>query len=422
MVGLGIKMWCVILLAQPLLSHASKTFPLEIVNRPSPLNDRRPFRDRTTMIILHTTESGGDSVDGSLDKLRRYGEANYMVHQNGTVYKIVDDRKIAAHAGVSMWNKVTAVDRFSVGIEVAGFHHTPPSANQIMALKELVRQLQIKYNVPDHMVLSHSAVAFGYPNRWHSKKHRGRKRCGMAMGTKDVRELLGLSVRPRRDPDVVARRLVVADRDLHNVLYGSDPTSVLRSQLALNGPASNVIAADRSAWSIAGDKFDDESTSYKFPNGDIQTGNRIEDWDKLPAGTVVTLNVNRPSAANADFDEQKQEDPDFKIISNKNRTAYSIAREDYRKPSTIYFLNDGRVLPGSRMRSVDFASLDLGTKILMGYVYGGHISSARSMFSVAGRKWSDPSTLYRTPDGAFSNGDDIDPSRIPAGTLILFLK
>lgn len=191
---------------------------VEVSNRyRSPRNPERKIRKSTELIVLHTTEAPARS---SLNKLRDMGEAHFCVTEEGTVYRIVDRDRTAYHAGRSMWNGKEDVDNFSIGIECVGYHDKAMPAIQIAAIRSLVKELQSMYGLSDERVVCHSHVAYGPPNKWHKKKHRGRKRCGMLFAMPSVRALLGLRARPARDQDVRARRLVVGDEYLEKVLYG----------------------------------------------------------------------------------------------------------------------------------------------------------------------------------------------------------
>ncbi|MBM3306700.1 MAG: hypothetical protein FJY79_12305, partial [Candidatus Aminicenantes bacterium] len=74
----GLARWfstTVLALAAVLLTAASaaEANSLRISDRLSPLNAKRPVRPQTRYIVLHTTEGG---TEGSLRKVRRYGEAH----------------------------------------------------------------------------------------------------------------------------------------------------------------------------------------------------------------------------------------------------------------------------------------------------------------------------------------------------------
>lgn len=183
----------------------------------SPRNPERKIRRSTELIVLHTTEAPARS---SLNKLSDRGEAHFCVTEEGQVYSIVDRDREAFHAGRSMWNGREDVDKFSIGIECVGYHNKPMPKVQLAAIRDLVKELKSMYRIPDERVVCHSHVAYGAPNKWQKRKHRGRKRCGMLFAMPSVRRVLALRSRPAFDPDTRARRLTVGDDFLNNVLYG----------------------------------------------------------------------------------------------------------------------------------------------------------------------------------------------------------
>ena len=185
----------------------------------SPRNAERKIRAATDLIVLHTAEAPAES---SLKKLSERGEVHYCVTEDGTVYSIVDRDREAFHAGQSMWNGKEDVDKFSIGIACVGYNDKGMGAVQLKATRDLVKELQRMYKIPDDCVVSHSHVAYGAPNKWHEKNHRGRTHCGMIFATPTVRAQLSLSKRPTVDPDVMEHRLVVGDDYLQSVLYGTN--------------------------------------------------------------------------------------------------------------------------------------------------------------------------------------------------------
>ena len=185
--------------------------------RNSPRNRERAFRKETLYIILHTTEGPTGS---SLNKLSANGECHYLVDTSGKIWRIVDVRREAYHCGLSMWKGRTNLDSCSIGIEVTGYHNRPLTAHQYTALRELLKQLRFRYKIAPQNVLTHSMVAYGEPNRWQKRRHRGRKRCGMLYAQNNIRAKLGLTAKYGADPDVRAGRLRVGDDYLERVLYG----------------------------------------------------------------------------------------------------------------------------------------------------------------------------------------------------------
>ena len=106
-------------------------------------------------------------------------------------------------------------------------------------------------------------------------------------------------------------------------------------------------------------------------------------------------------------------------------SARDIAGESFASETTIYFLPSGMVRTGhdlQRRRSTRplLQELPAGTRVLVGYVYGGHVKKNRLPSRIAGRKWNYPSTFYRLPDGSILSGEEIDDAQIPPNTLVLF--
>lgn len=379
---------------------------LNIESRYSPLNRKRAPRKSTDYIILHTTEGG---AKGSLAKLRRYGEAHYMVDTKGKVTRIISRDRIAYHCGRSMWDGRTSLDNHSIGIEIVGFHDKPMTRAQVSAVRELLRQLQAIYNVPDSRVLPHSMVAYGRPNRWHPHSHRGRKRCAMLLGRDDVRRSLGLTSKPRFDPDVRSGRLKVADPYLENMLFTVIPNS---SAVNSSRAGSNVIARGRSAWDIARENYNSATTQYLFPDGSSKRGDRITDWNRIPPGTKVIMDEKRTEPTSAL--ERVQ------VIGKDGVSASEIAGAALAKDTTIYFLKNGSVRQGSDLTAAQLLALPEGTGMLVGYVHGGSIRSNRRAFDICGPRWNLPTTFYRLPDGDIRNGSEMDERGIPNGTMVFF--
>jgi N-acetyl-anhydromuramyl-L-alanine amidase AmpD len=316
----------------------------------SVFNTKRSERSATYYLILHTTEVGDES---SLASVKRSGTCNYLVSTDGVIHRVISDNKVAKHAGRSMWNNHSNLSEYTIGIEIVGKHNLPITEKQIVAIKQLIDMLQVKYKLSDEKVLTHSMVAYGAPNKWHNFKHRGRKRCGMQFATSEVRQKLGLSNVFTKDPDVVAKRLKNADPYLAKVIYGG--TYV---------PSKEEIA---------------------------KVEEKTEDDEKFEG---------------------------FQEVSAKG--VYVIAGEEYDDATTIYFLPDGRIRTGKEIPQQELKTLPKGTKVLVGYVYGGKISLDRTAYSVVGKRWNSTSTFYRFPDGTIKNGDNVEEDKFCEGIIILF--
>jgi N-acetylmuramoyl-L-alanine amidase len=395
---------------------------LQIGNRLSPLNTKRPLRPHTRYIVLHTTEG---EEEGSLNKLVRFGEAHYFVSRSGKVSRIIDKSKIARHAGRSMWEGRNTIDNYAIGIEVSGYHNKDITDAQYEALRELLGQLKKQYDISDKNILTHSMVAYGRPNRFHDDNHRGRKRCGMIFARPEVRARLGLESGPKHDLDVEAGRLKVGDRELFSYLFEGRGEPILVAAIARPAPPivesleappeSPLIALNRTAWQIARERYNHPSTIYVFPDGKRFEGDKIQDWARIPNGTRVLL------------DETEDEQPfeGFLEIGKDGDTPTALAGKASTSKTTIYFFPDGLIRTGADLRKHRSVRAFLhnapkGTRLLVGYVYGGHVKTRRPPSSIAGEKWNYPSTYYRYPDGRILSGDDITSKSVPGGTLVFY--
>ncbi|MDD5704916.1 MAG: N-acetylmuramoyl-L-alanine amidase [Kiritimatiellae bacterium] len=372
----------------------------------SPRNRERPARGSTRFIILHTTEGRSR---GAGAKLSRRGEAHYMIDEVGRIYRIIDQRRVAYHCGRSMWNGRTSLDNCSIGIEMAGYHNRDLTAAQYRALKDLLTEIQAIYGVPDERVLCHSMVAYGAPNQWQRRSHRGRKRCGMRFAMTSVRARLGLTAKPARDPDVTAKRLVVADPYLHRVLYSGSATEQAQAAAKYLAKETNVIGPGRSAWDIARDEYNSADTVYVLPDGTRKNGTEIVNWRAIPRGTKVLL-----SEGDANPPEQ------VRTLGTTGATPASVAGDESLSATTIYVLPDGRCLRGNTLTAEIIAAMPTGTRVLVGYKMDGPITSRRRAFDICGPCWQEADTFYLFPGGTLMSGNTVDAGRIPRGTMVLF--
>jgi len=387
---------------------AQTVLALQFRDHYSPWNKERGPRRQTRYIILHTTE--GPSK-GSLEQLHRYGEANFMVDTDGVVYRLIDQRKLAMHAGRSMWDGLTNLDDHSIGIEVVGYHNRDITEAQVRALRELLDLLKGVFRIPDQNIIPHSMVAYGAPNRWHKRSHRGRKRCGMLFAKRSLRERLGLKRQPLFDPDVKAGRLVNADPYLAAVLFGSVQVQA-KAEEHFSGDDSMVIARGRSAWDIARDRYRSADTLYRFPDGTTLRGDQVKNWKTVPPGTRVVLSSM----------QRENESEGVLTVGPESGTVADLAGDEALLATTIYFLADGRVRQGSEMTRAQVEALPPGTRMLVGYLHGGYVTAKRSPFDICGAKWNSPSTFYRFSDGRVVSGEQVRSGSIPPMTMVFFQR
>lgn len=190
-IGLLLTIALLFLQALPVHARYSKTarraFQKAIIDKQRQLHPRfkKITRTETKYIIVHTSEAGLKTTlklvsKGKLlrgHRLTYGGHANYVIARDGRTYRILDKKYEADHAGLSMWNGETDISKISIGIELVGYHYTRITDKQYRSIGILIDILHEVYHLDDSAVLTHSQVAYGKPNRWFKKKHRGRKRC-----------------------------------------------------------------------------------------------------------------------------------------------------------------------------------------------------------------------------------------------------
>ena len=383
-------------------------FQRSIVDFRSRLNPnfKKIKRKTTKYIIVHTSELGLNATLRVVSRGKHLhnglrtdgGHTHYVIARNGRTYRILDKAYVADHAGISMWGGETDISKVSIGIELVGYHYTPITDDQYRAVGILIDILQDVYDLDDKDVLTHSQVAYGPPNRWHRKSHRGRKRCAKNF----IRAKAGIGPTWANDPDVLAGRLV-ADSQLSEIFYGG------REFFADEG---NMITASNTAWSIAGEDFDSETTVYKLPNGQIYRGDQISDrigWNRIPPKTIVLLNQENSS-------DLIESEGLIKTISD-GLTAWSLVGKEYNYETTIYFLPSGQIKSGSTIS--DWDDLPARTRLIIGYRGPYRIHKNRTAYRIAGFKYKDQKTIYYLPPRKLLGGHQIkDFNQLPAGTLI----
>jgi len=332
---------------------------LDVSNRyRSPRNAERRVRKTTELIVLHTTEAPARS---SLNKLCERGEAHYCVTEAGTVYRIVDRDRVAFHAGRSMWNGKEDVDEFSIGIECVGYHDKAMGILQIRAIRDLVKELQKMYRIPDERVVCHSHVAYGAPNKWQKKNHRGRKRCGMLFAMPSVRAQLNLARRPAGDADVRAKRLVVGDDYLRRVLYGNVDTMKASYPKTSATPSGQEAGGGIFAWLRGGAKSPEKSKAQISAKDPPPPKPRLVPAPPPPKPVAAHPPTGVPKAPPKSISELKARGYTLKGSVTKSVTASKIAGGRWNSKDTYYTIRN-KVIPGSE---IDPAHIEVGMGVWM---------------------------------------------------------
>lgn len=136
-----------------------------ITAAPSPNFDQR--RGPPDMVVLHYT--GMQSAEAAIARLRDPNarvSAHYVVDEDGSIRRLVEEERRAWHAGQSWWKGETDINAVSIGIEIVNpgheFGYRPFPDSQVEAVIELVAQIRTRWAIDDARILGHSDVA---PNR-----------------------------------------------------------------------------------------------------------------------------------------------------------------------------------------------------------------------------------------------------------------
>jgi N-acetylmuramoyl-L-alanine amidase len=135
---------------------------VKVIDLPSPNHAAR--QSAVDVLVLHYTELPFDESLKVLRDDRRPNRvsAHYVLAEDGTVYRLVSEDRVAWHAGHSHWRGREALNGTSIGIEIVNLHgdrHDYPEA-QIAALIELCRDIIGRHPaIVPRNVVGHSDIA-----------------------------------------------------------------------------------------------------------------------------------------------------------------------------------------------------------------------------------------------------------------------
>ncbi len=132
--------------------------------RASPNQSERPPGIPVDMLVLHYTgmTSAAAAIDRLCDPAAKVS-SHYVVEEDGGVWALVDERRRAAHAGVSYWRGHTGLNDRSVGIEIVnpGHSHGYPDfpVLQLASVCDLCLGIIARHGIPARNVVAHSDIA-----------------------------------------------------------------------------------------------------------------------------------------------------------------------------------------------------------------------------------------------------------------------
>ncbi len=131
-----------------------------MIDLPSNNHAERPAGVAINTLVLHHT---AQPLDVSLELLR-FGQvsSHYLVDEEGDIYRLVDEDRVAWHAGLSWWGDRRSLNACSIGIEIVnldGNCHAYPATQQA-AVIGLCREILGRHpGILPRNVVAHSDIA-----------------------------------------------------------------------------------------------------------------------------------------------------------------------------------------------------------------------------------------------------------------------
>jgi N-acetylmuramoyl-L-alanine amidase len=137
---------------------------VNVIDRPSPNHAPRPADAAIDVLVLHYTELPlKESLDILCDGAREHRvSAHYVLAEDGTLYRLVPEDRVAWHAGRSHWRGREALNATSIGVEIVNLHgdRHDYSKVQVAALIELCHGILARHPaIVPRNVVGHSDIA-----------------------------------------------------------------------------------------------------------------------------------------------------------------------------------------------------------------------------------------------------------------------
>lgn len=136
-----------------------------MIEKPSPNFNERKGVTAPYLLILHYTGTRTAEEADAIYMTTDHVSPHYMIDRDGTITKYVDEKNRAWHAGASSWNGFTDINSASIGIEIVNGGHENEFEDfpdiQIDKLIALIKEIRLRWPIPDCNILGHSDVAPG---------------------------------------------------------------------------------------------------------------------------------------------------------------------------------------------------------------------------------------------------------------------
>lgn len=121
----------------------------------------RPAGTVIDCVVLHATAGGLSGTLAWFANPEAGVSAHFVVAKNGEVYQMVEEKRLAHHAGASQFRGREDFNTFSIGIEIVNLNdgRDPYPADQFEAMVDLVGYLVGKYNIRREWIVTHAEIS-----------------------------------------------------------------------------------------------------------------------------------------------------------------------------------------------------------------------------------------------------------------------
>lgn len=133
---------------------------MQVADHPSPNFGERRGGLLPSLVVLHYTAM--PSARASLERLcdpAAEVSAHYLIDEDGSMLRLVDESLRAWHAGAGDWAGAGDVNSRSIGIELQNDGTSPFPETQMAALEGLLGGLLERWSIPPEGVIAHSDMA-----------------------------------------------------------------------------------------------------------------------------------------------------------------------------------------------------------------------------------------------------------------------
>ena len=138
---------------------------MNVVNLFSP-NYKQAKRSENSIKVIVIHYTGMQSERESIIRLcntKSKVSTHFLINQNGKVYRMVQDNRVAWHAGKSCWGNYKDLNKHSIGIELVNkghrFHYTNFTKKQIFSLVQVCKKIIKRYKIKKKNIVGHSDIA-----------------------------------------------------------------------------------------------------------------------------------------------------------------------------------------------------------------------------------------------------------------------